>query len=64
MVKLINAVNSPLNIEVLVGTDINDVDSMFLWEDNVTKIPLHSELIKLHKNTAHFFIQCSFYRCE
>ena len=54
MVKLINAVNSPLNIEVLVGSDINDVDVMFLWEDNVTKIPLHSELIKLHKNTGYF----------
>ena len=54
MVKLINAVNSPLNIEVLVDIDINDVDAMFLWEDDVTKIPLHSELIKLHANTGYF----------
>ena len=54
MVKLINAVNSPLNIEVLVDADINDVDAMFLWEDDVTKIPLHSELIKLYTNTGYF----------
>jgi hypothetical protein len=54
MVKLINAKNSPLNIEVLVGPNINGVDAMFLWEDNVTKVPFHSELIKLHANTGYF----------
>ena len=54
MVKLINARKSPLNIEVLIGTDVNDVNALFLWEDNTTKIPLHSEVINLYANTGYY----------
>lgn len=54
MVKLISTKNSPLNIEVLVESTVNDIDALFLWEDYNTKIPQHSELIKLHPNTGYY----------
>lgn len=54
MVKLIKARNSPLNIEVLIAPDINDVPALFLWEDYITKIPQHSELITLHANVGYY----------
>ena len=54
MVKLIKVKNSPLNIEVFVGNNINDVEALFLWEDYTTKMPQHSEIIKLHANTAYY----------
>lgn len=54
MVKLIKAKNSPLNIEVLIAPDINDVPVLFLWEDYITKIPQHSELITLHANVGYY----------
>lgn len=54
MVKLINAKNAPLNIEVLVAPNVNNIDTLFLWEDYTTKIPQHSELITLHSNTGYY----------
>lgn len=54
MVKLINAKNSPLNLEVLVDSDIDNVPALFLWEDYITKIPQHSEVIKIHANTGYY----------
>ena len=54
MVKLIKVITHPLNIEVLIGNEIDNVDALFLWEDYTTKVPQHSELIRLQCNTGYF----------
>ena len=54
MVNLIKVITNPLNIEVLIGNEIDNVDALFLWEDYTTKAPQHSELIRLHCNTGYF----------
>jgi hypothetical protein len=54
MINLISFNNSPLKIEVFNNSSSENIDALFLWEDYTTKIPQHSEIIKLYPDTGYF----------
>ena len=53
MIKLLNHKSDPLHIEIF--NDFNEnVKALFLWEDNITKITYHTELVDMASKIGYY----------